>query len=93
MGFRVLLSAARSLGWRIVHASPEERALPHTLDCGKSCDTITVHFANRGHVILDIDHQESGDGTSSPKARRRIFETPIRGNRKDASRLTRRARL
>ncbi len=31
---------------------------PYALDCEKSGDTITIEFANGGHLDLDIDSQE-----------------------------------
>lgn len=31
---------------------------PYSLECDKSGDTITIHFANGGHIDLDIDSQD-----------------------------------
>jgi hypothetical protein len=37
---------------------------PYSLECEKSGDTIVLQFANGGHVSLDIDSQDTTDGSS-----------------------------
>jgi len=37
---------------------------PYTLECEKSGDRVILHFANGGHVTLDIGSQETADGHS-----------------------------
>jgi hypothetical protein len=37
---------------------------PYTLECEKSGDDITIHFNNGGYITLDMDSQESADGST-----------------------------
>ena len=37
---------------------------PYTLSCDKSGDDITIHFNNGGYITLDVDSQESADGST-----------------------------
>ena len=37
---------------------------PYVLDCDKSGDNVTIHFPNGGYLDLDIESQDSTDGSS-----------------------------
>jgi hypothetical protein len=37
---------------------------PYTLECEKSGDDLTIHFNNGGHIILDVDSQQSPNGST-----------------------------